>query len=1173
MVEPAPKLDPRTAKDIEEQVRQLLAQYLPGTYDVKDPGDSTKLKNLEGVNHALVKIFARFTEILIQRLNRVPDKNFLAFLDLLGASRLPPQPARVPLTFSLAAGSAVDAIVPRGTQAAAPPAQGESDPIIFETERDLVVTAAQLTSVWVRDPEGYQWADYSAIAQASRQPEVPAFKGNHPITHSLYLGHDRWFGSASLQAVRLIVTLEADIPDSPPTNPRDPRQVQWEYWDGTQFVALPAEIVQDNTQGLTQSGTVILGNETTLTANALPEFQPTTIHGIEKRWLRGRLLTPITHRDTARQGFVRNKQLPSLTAIQIQPTIRQQGKITAAFFNTQPLDLNKNFFPFGEKPRLGDSFYLASREALTNPNATITLTVTLSQTLTLNTNPQVTWEYWNGNRWQAIASNFQDTTFAFTGVAPPVGNTRPVASLTGVVSFTAPADLAPTIVNGIEDYWLRVRLTGGSYGTDVTYMPQTITIGTTNLSIYTFTPATFTPPQIASLTLNYSILPTSSRQAALASAPNFNLPEAVVIENDNTATDVTAELNANTGAISPFQPSDADVPSLYLAFTLPANRITFSNRPFSLYASLAAAQYGDRTIPLTPQTSRLSGTPGAVVRHPFILTNPTNNPVQWTVAVRGQQATWQTVVTPQTVAVPANSTQALEVQVTVPLAAISGTHDRAILLLTPINQSTVSATAEIITIAGQNGGLDDRLQLEWQYWNGTTWAKLLAQDQSLNLTRSGLIEFLPPADFAPRSDWGLPDRYWLRVQWQRGAYVVEPRLRGLFLNTTLATQTQTLRNERLGSTDGSAGQTFRTTQTPVLAGQSLEVREPEKPSQPEWEKLGAQAITEVLDATGQPQEIWVRWQEVTDFYASQPRDRHYVLNHLTGEIRFGNGLNGLIPPVGTGNLRLTYQTGGGSAGNKPEGTIVQLKTTIPYIDKVTNPEPATGGADAESIDLMRDREPRKLRHNDRAVTLEDYEDLAMIASPAVARAKCVPLLNLLDQPTAIPSSLEEAPKSPGNVSVIIVPRSAEVQPLPSLELLNRVQDYLQAHSLATVEVAVVGPLYVQVSVTVEIALTSLEGATAVEQAVDQTLTSFLHPLTGGFDHHGWAFGREPYKSDFYRLIEAIPGVDYIRRLTIDDGRAQASPQMQQQITAILNTKRFLVYSGQHRITLFFDDDR
>ena len=91
---PAPPIDSRTAIDIARQVRTLLQTYTPdwqGAVVSRDgqsaPGD---------FGDALVRIFARYAEIVIERLNRTPEKNLLAYLDLLGESLLPPEPARVP---------------------------------------------------------------------------------------------------------------------------------------------------------------------------------------------------------------------------------------------------------------------------------------------------------------------------------------------------------------------------------------------------------------------------------------------------------------------------------------------------------------------------------------------------------------------------------------------------------------------------------------------------------------------------------------------------------------------------------------------------------------------------------------------------------------------------------------------------------------------------------------------------------------------------------------------------------------------------------------------------------------------------------------------------------------------------------------------------------------------
>ncbi|MFN5972374.1 MAG: putative baseplate assembly protein [Microcystis sp.] len=450
------------------------------------------------------------------------------------------------------------------------------------------------------------------------------------------------------------------------------------------------------------------------------------------------------------------------------------------------------------------------------------------------------------------------------------------------------------------------------------------------------------------------------------------------------------------------------------------------------------------------------------------------------------------------------------------------------------------------------------VRLSWQYWNGQAWSKLTVDDGSENFTLSGLIKFLVPADCQTKAEFNLSERYWLRVQWETGDYLIEPRIINLALNTTFASQTITIVKEILGSSNGSENQIFQTTRFPVLQNPQLEVREPEKPSELELERLKLQGNSNPITPIPNSREVWVQWQQVPDFYGSTSRDRHYVLDQLTGKIRFGNGRNGLIPPLGTGNLRIArYQTGGGKAGNKPVDSIVQLKTTVPYIEKVTNLQAAAGGAEAETLESLRDRLPETIRHRDRAVTLEDYEDLAKLASPEVARAKCLPLHWLGDPP-------EQAPRR-GTTSIIIVPRSEALKPLPSLELISRVEKFLRARACPTVEILVVGPPYIPVSVNVEIALSSLEGASAVEQAVKATLEQFLHPLTGGLDGNGWDFGREPYKSDFYALLEAVPGVSYIRRLLVDDGRVS------QEVEAIRKTGRFLVYSGTHTISLFFKE--
>ncbi|HEX8070860.1 MAG TPA: putative baseplate assembly protein [Pyrinomonadaceae bacterium] len=1130
----APKIDERTAADVVRQVYSLLGAYT-AEWQNPEAGRGVGFDPARGVSAALVGIFGRFAEIIIQRLNQVPDKNLLAFLNLLGVSLLPPQPARVPLTFALAAGSTTDALVPAGTQAAAPPAAGEQAPVIFETERELSVTPARLDAAFVRLPHFDRYEDVSALMSAAVRPGLPVFGATRQIEHHLYLAHDELFGFPATKKLTVTFMLAQAL--------EDPAQLVWEAWDGSAWRAR---------QQSDQSAWGATGvNQTTF--DDFAAVPPTSVNARAHRWLRCRLLTPVTNNRQALDGFVRASQLPVVApqGVALQARLeRTDLRPDGAFFNHTPLDLTKDFFPFGERPKYGDTFYLSSREAFAQPNATVKLNFDLvnpvgsSQTspppvYTAN-NPQLRWEFWNGAEWEEFGTGLATGPVNVPGKF--VDNTQALTRKEAV-HLVFPRPPAETVVNGVKNYWLRARLVAGNYGDDVKYVKGS---GDT----YTPNPPTFAPPILKPMRFDY--------YATLSRAP-----EAIVTYNDLVYEEVSPG-----DAFAPFRPTPDARPTFYLGLTLPPARPTLPDRPVTLYCAVADPLAGATYSPVWPARSRAVGAPGQIVKHRFTVTNSTGQSATWDFEVK--EAAWPVAVVPPTLQVNAGKTESVEVQVTVPLDAPPGSDEASRLVLTDALDPATSYSVTFVTTATA----EVSLQLAWQYWNGAAWAELPVIDGTDNFTRTGLVESLPPPDFVARAEFGLPPRHWLRAVWAGGNFDVEPRLSRLLLNTTMAVQAITITDETLGSSDASINQRFRAARAPVLAGQQLEVREPEVPAAAERAQLAAEfaamakagmsaeagttdIVRLVLDAAGRPREIWVRWREVPDFYDSGPRDRHYVLDRQTGELLFGDGLHGLIPPAGAANLRLArYRTGGGRAGNRPAGVITQLKTTVPYVERVVNHEPAAGGADAETTQTLLERAPRAVRHRDRAVTPEDYEDLARLASPAVARAKCVPLYDLAADPNATTARL-------GMVSLIVVPGGAEARPQPSQELLNRVRDYLDARRLPTAELVVVGPEYVGVSVEVEIGLVTLAGAGEVEAEINLRLARYLHPLSGGLDGAGWDFGRGPHKSDLYALLESVPGVDHVRRLKVVETEERPGAAA---------TGRFLVYSGAHDITLSYRRD-
>jgi len=103
-------------------------------------------------------------------------------------------------------------------------------------------------------------------------------------------------------------------------------------------------------------------------------------------------------------------------------------------------------------------------------------------------------------------------------------------------------------------------------------------------------------------------------------------------------------------------------------------------------------------------------------------------------------------------------------------------------------------------------------------------------------------------------------------------------------------------------------------------------------------------------------------------------------------IKFGDGISGKIPPVGAITVNYRYTTTAPSLGNVSVGTLTTLSIIIDV--SVTNPKTLSGGSDAESTDSIRINAPKALRALNRAVSLADYADLALMVN-GIAKANAI----------------------------------------------------------------------------------------------------------------------------------------------------------------------------------------
>jgi hypothetical protein len=415
--------------------------------------------------------------------------------------------------------------------------------------------------------------------------------------------------------------------------------------------------------------------------------------------------------------------------------------------------------------------------------------------------------------------------------------------------------------------------------------------------------------------------------------------------------------------------------------------------------------------------------------------------------------------------------------------------------------------------------------VRWEYYRQGGWKTLgLVRDDTANLSNRGLVKFMAPPDWEPHSQFGQ-NAYWLRLYWQGrpGGYL--PKLKSIHLNTARAINAVSSKDEILGSSNGQPFQQFTMIDAPILPGPRIVVRELDTDIQQEIqdfrERVKDPVIEETDPDTGEIIALWVVWEERENFFHSTRDDRHYILDVYKGTVTFGDGIMGKIPPIGSQNIKARlYHTGGGSMGNMGQETITNLESPIPFIEKVSNPYPAVGGTDAETLEQAKLRAPWEIKHRHRAVTKEDFERFALDSTGEVARAHV-------------------RADDHGIVNIMIVPHGREGdegKPQASEELCEKVKQYIDRYRLITTRINIFGPTYVDFNLHVEVVLQGHSSHLAQEkrEEIASAVRDFFHPLTGEIKGTGWQMGRSVHISELYYIIENIPGVDYVAKLMLNN---------------------------------------
>jgi hypothetical protein len=295
-----------------------------------------------------------------------------------------------------------------------------------------------------------------------------------------------------------------------------------------------------------------------------------------------------------------------------------------------------------------------------------------------------------------------------------------------------------------------------------------------------------------------------------------------------------------------------------------------------------------------------------------------------------------------------------------------------------------------------------------------------------------------------------------------------------------------IQNEVLGVSDGTPDQTYRLAHARMILkafGQGQRIHQ------------------DIVLVTELGNEI-VSWtlQESLAFSRAGQNDFTLEIDEEDrATLRFGDGSFGAVPPSGC-VIRATYRVGGGSHGNVAAAaiqTIVEAPQLALLGATVSNPEPATGGADRESIERAVRHAPTVFRALKRAVTAADYRALALDfkgvgkVRPEAAGWNSVKLF--------------VAPAGGGHVSDVL-----------KANLLAYFEDKRPISTVIEIE----DVDYVKIYLTAEVGIRSYYHPAQVQQAVEEAVRRLL-----AFDTVD--FRMTLYLSKFYQAIEAVEGIQYV----------------------------------------------
>ncbi len=1162
-----PVIDGRDREDILDRMKTIAPYYT----DEWDP-------HSEDAGTVMFELFADLTEGVVERLDRVPEKHRMAFLDSLGFNTFPPQPSRVPLSFQLSESATDNVRIPPSTTATAPATETRPEQR-FETlsDRSFEATPASLTHVYGVDPGTDRLTDHGERLLAAERTQL--FTGENIQDHELYFGHDDLLTLTAGSTIEL--EIETDAPERLVAN-----RPRWEFY----------------------------GVDT-----------DTDTEGWHRLGADSEAAVPTT-------SFSEREQTTKLTQ-RLEAFFKRYGLTKIADHDEYEL-LIRSITDDIRKGRFGED----SAGQLLPANLVDSAVVDADLAAKLRSQLSTLQDRFQASATGGFQPTADPVRLAFT-IPGEITETEVDGIESRWLRCRVPDDELSNALFNLSIESVTLSIEGETVGESVVLEPDE---GFSNDTPLTFDddgpirPFGRRPTTAAIFSL--ACEEAFTKPGSAVELRFEAVDEAAGEADDETETDGTDGDESTDAAAAAAEAAADDEPADQLDDGSGPDQ-SDENTPEIAWEFWDGNGWRQLRVDDGTRTLRESGSVSFTIPESMVDTEQFGHENRWIRArlvsgdygqpkvVETGEHNWETVtdhISPPTF----ESVSVAYTQPARPVNSIVTTNNRSTRQIEPDDgefHPFVPLPGEQQALylgfdrALRNGPIQLYLPLEgvvypdsfnpWlnvEYCSDPDrgrWTRLEITDGTADFAERGILSCTFPEPTVGFELFGV-ERHWLRIRVTGDEFVrttgavfvpedgteshaadgtafydadvsirddrtrTAPVLYGVHPNTQWAENVELIEDEGLGSSSGTGRQRFSFSSRPVMDPE-IWVDEHESLSETQRRRLLQTSPDSVdrITRDGTVRAFWVQWEVVEDFFTSGTSERHCVVDQTGGVVRFGNGKHGMVPPAGENNVRASYRIGGGSDGDVEAGAITGLSEAIAFVDEVSNPEASEGGEDTEPVEQLVSRAPKQIRDRGRPVTTDGFERIALSASRELARVRCKPGMDANGR------------SQTGCVTLLIVPNVDQPKPVPPVALTNRVEAAVRADAPLSLvgnsesNLTVRGPTYLETSVDVRLQTTGKENLTDIKEQIEHELQAFIHPLTGGPSGDGWEIGRVPPPVVFSSHLEQLPAVARIEEIAVTYETAGDELTLAGNDTEPRVPPDVLIYSGRHSIAVSTGGDR